>query len=741
MAIQIHVSEKDKHIHNAVLCRIADEVDVLLTASDRPEPGKVNVGAADFACRHNGCAEYLANRLKPDQWQLVYPVEDGGFIITGDCGSRINSALLDVIDCLKRNDVQSLRTGFREPVFKRMDLSFDDCSFGFTRAADDFDLEEHLYEVVRLGIENFEINRLYDDIPVQIRERRIWRDRYQWWNTYMPALDMFYESELSRGTYAVSMLQQNRAVLLQTAALARSYGLKLTYTTFEPRAWPERLFHHFPELRGARVDHPAYSSEPEYAPDINHPHVLAHYRDLMRQLMHDVPDLDLFEVWAQDSAAGFPWAEKLYAGANGPIGVRREPVSASINRFLGTLKAEASKINSETKIHINISWVFPHNEQDEIIRHLPDELGISFGFARKPGVAITDDAWSLIGTDKRKQARGLMEGVGCNWKRYAPLLGFPFPGGTLDKLRSLAEAEVMHVALRGGIVPPMFVPHCINSEVIKAFQIDGAQFDLESLLIRKAEEWTNSRAEADMLVAAWHLCDAFDASYDNARQGLHWTTSMFVSPRTLFRKMVRPIVPDHSLLNFEETRYYQSNVFLTHETDPSWHDISFFNFEQMTSDENMIRAVARFNSQLLPTLNECLQILETAGSCCSDTLRDVRDRVRCFLFISQTERNLLDVQVAIHQYYITGDHQERQAISQRIKAAMLNDIETTQAFVELLRTTSSVLIPVTSGEETPFMFKAPLDQLLRRKIIVMEKHLDDLPGPHFEGCYFLERRM
>ena len=47
---------------------------------------------------------------------------------------------------------------YRVPAFKRYFENYDDLSFAFARAADDFDLEIHMIDMVRVGVENFEIN-------------------------------------------------------------------------------------------------------------------------------------------------------------------------------------------------------------------------------------------------------------------------------------------------------------------------------------------------------------------------------------------------------------------------------------------------------------------------------------------------------------------------------------------------------------------------------------------------------
>lgn len=734
--IRITVSKCEKAQFETVLRILSKKIGLSIEYSDIPVPGGVNIGGIDFAKANKSCSDFIFQSKISSHWEMIFKMEEGGCIVSGEDLGRINCAFLTVVDNLLLDN--EIITEIRYPVFNRMYQNFDDCSFGFSRAADNFDLELHMLEMLRIGLENFEINRIYDDIPIQVREKKIWWDKYQWWNTYMPALDMFYESSLTSGTYNPKMLRNNRKVLLETAKLARELGLKPVYTAFEPRAWPQRLFERYPELIGARVDLSAYSCEPEYAPDVNHPLVLNHYRELVKQLLQDVPDLDMFEVWSQDSAAGFPWALRLYPGANGPNGIRKLPLWQSVNSFMSTIKDEASKYNKDIKVNINISWVFLEEEQLDIIKNIPENIGISFSFNRAFNANISNNLWDLWETLKafnKTDAQALREGIGCNWKIYGPLFGFPFPRGTFNALKTFQEAEVQNISLRGGIVSSVFVPNCINNEVIKEFKFKGNKMDLDAFLTRMASKWTNNKTDADILKAVWDICDEFDSSY--SRCGLHWTTALFISPRTLFRKMIIPIVPDLSLLSFEETRYYKPNVFLTHETDPSLYDISFFNFEQRTSDENMQNAVLLLDN-LLQKLEKCMSLLDKIKDSHSEILCDLRDRIECFYYISETERNMLDTQINIHLYKASCDDMQKIEARRRIKENMHKEIDNTEKFIKLLKNTKSVLIPVTSGEETPYMFKAPLYNLLECKVKVMKKHFDDIPGPEFNGSFFVE---
>lgn len=672
--------------------------------SDRLAPGCVNIGFA------------YSQELAGLQRASCVSTYEGGYIVEGTELFFEASELLGVLHLLE--NAQEPKCGVKKAVFNRYYQSFDDCSFGFSRCADGFDLELQLLEMVRMGLESIDINRLYDDIPQQVKERANYEDKYQWWDIYSAALDMYYESPLTLGTYDPRMLQKNRQTMLETARIARGLGMKLLFVTFEPRAWPERLFQRYPDLRGPRVDYAVYSCEPEYAPDVNHPWVRHHYECMAQQLLQDVPDLDMIEAWAQDSAAGYPWAEGLYPGPNGPIRGRKFPLSVSVNNFMNALKKGARQISPNVCIHMNLSWGFPTwEEAREVFRNLDKDI--------QPTVAGYDIWW--IKEDGCTDFQLLQEGLSTQWKRYAPLLGFPYPGNLYRNLCKF-QGEVDNLVMRGGITPNYFAPNCINNEVVREFKYKGKELDIDDLLSRFAGSWTDSEEEKECLLQAWKLCDEIDASRGSKA---FWTTSTFVSSRTLFRHMVSPIVPDPSKLTYAESRYYKPYTFWCLATDPAWHDITYFGFERRTSDENLQETVRYMDTELLPLLRKCEKLLEGQTN---PVLVDIRQRVQCFLYISETERNQMDVQLQIHRYKENPD----EALRDTIRKDMEQDIQTTQKFITLLKNAENVLIPTTSGEETTYMFKTPLWPTLEQKIRAMENHFDDVPGPEFfEDKYYL----
>jgi len=707
---------------------VAARLGLPLAKSEAPVPHAINIGPPKFAGRYPEAKKLLASVPAGRRWDLICEDDGGTWIVTGATPFAAAHAALTLADWLRWDEPmpQPFRK-VRTPVFRSMTMEFDDWTTGFGRLADGFDMRKHVADAARVGIQALEVNLLADAVPIQVRERRVYEDKYQWWCIYSPGLDMFFESDLTRGTYTRAMLNRNLEKLKATAAMCRAWGITPTFIAFEPRVWPERLYDKYPELRGTRVDNSDYSAEAEYAPDVNHPWVRQHYAEMMTQLMEAVPDLGLFSVWAQDSNAGFPWAEKLYASANGPRAPRRRPVEESVANFMTTLRDAGRKVNPKLQLTICGSW-FTKDEVEKIARTLPADIGISY--TTTPGYRGTTGNWAPIELIRRcgKEPQVQIEELSNPWKPLGPILGVPSPWLVYEKLCDIqTEGRVRDLILRGGIQTEVFVPNFITNEVIRAFLFEGSDLDVESLIVRRAKAWTKDDAEANALVEAWRLCDSAVRDVNV----LAWTVN-FVSGRTLWRRIVRPIVPNQALLTLQDKCYYNHLEFTVGHTDPAWIDHFYKGWGRMVRDDEAHAALSNFDDKLLPKLREAVRILN-AREPLSDTARDVRDRIRTFLHVFTTDRNLIEVQEAIHA--CLAESRERPETSghrRRIRRAMENELVNVRQFIELLESSPSTLIPVTSWEETPFIHRAPFSHLLKLKLDRMERHLADPPGPWFD---------
>ncbi len=699
---------------------LADEFKLEMMSGDEPVDNALNIGFdeelndVDYRIRENA---------------------EGGVFISGKDKFSVCHAALRLIDLINYGELDEDQLINLEGscTFEQLDMVFDDYTAGFNRNADNFCLETHVRDLARTGIRTFEINKLYDDVPIQVRERLVWQDKYQWWAFYMPALDMFFESELNRGTYSKSLLERNRAEMNKAANAARNYGIKPVFVIFEPRAWPERLFAKYPELRGARVDMPTYSAEAEYAPDVNHPLVLEHYRELTTKLLEAVPDLDLIEVWSQDSCAGFPWSKRLYTGENGPVKFRKRPPEEGVVNFMSCLRDAGRKINPALRLNISLNW-FPEDEQDAIMKKLPGDIDVTTTIFPKdlykqftPGIVNDNynveriernwDAWH----GSRKFNRELtvqFEDVSNPWKPLGPLQGFPYPYAACEMLKDVCGHGVKNFVIRGGLTSQAFVPYFINNEVIRSFQYQQNEFDLDRLLLSRAQAWANSEPEADLLLQTWKGCDEIFRIYNSP----YWTVSMFVSARTLFRRLIRPMVPNPENLELPETRFYRPMEFLVGESDPAWFDCFSYGYGQIFSDEEAIERT-RLCDLLLEKARSIADQLSNADFAFGKALSDLQLRIAGFINMTETDRSIFAIQKAIHDCQKDNSESNRRLL----RNEMSREIDNCASFIKLLEEIENhtTIFPVSSGEDNVYLLRAPLSHQLKLKKKVMEKHLDD----------------
>ncbi len=722
---------------------LAADWDVPVQRSNEPEPNALNLGPVDFACADPAAARILAGAPEDAVWELLLEQDDGTFLISGATPLAAARASLQFEEWLAEPVPEgAARATLRTPRFRSLDMEFDDWTGGFNRLADGFDLERHVRDIVRLGATSLEVNMLADAVPVQVRERRVHEDKYQWWCIYCAGLDMFVESRLNRGTYDCRLLERNLATLKRYCETALKWGLTPTVVAFEPRVVPERFFDKHPDLRGARVDCSDYSAEAEFALDPCHPLVREHYRELMRNLLAEAPRIGRISIWSQDSNAGFPWARQLYAGPNGPRMARKRPVEDSVRALAEALRDGGREINPDFKVTVCLAWFQDHEVPGRILPDeiaalcttLPPEIDVSFTIppaGRNRDGALTGRLNNARGEKIRsfgREPRFQVEGPSNWWKPLGPVLGAPHPLLTFNMLRALErDARALDVILRGGVQTEVFVPRYVNNAVIRAFLYRGSDLDIDDLLERLARKWTRRSEEAAALVRAWKLCDRAVAFVRPAA----WTVN-FVSGRTLWRRLVRPLVPNQALLEWEDRRYYRHLEFTVGPTDPAWIDHFYKGWGRMVRDDQAVETVRNLEQNILPPLREALAALDAAAPL-TDTARDVRDRIACFLHMLTTDRHLLEIQEAIHACLAEDrKHPERSRHTARIRRCIDAELTNTRASRRLVETSPATLIPVTSGEETPFMIKAPLAHQLHCKIESMKRHRNDPPGPWFD---------
>lgn len=128
--------------------------------------------------------------------------------------------------------------------------------------------------------------------------------------------------------------KQTYASLQRECEALREHGLRGWIHLLEPHAWSDEIFEAHPDWRGPRVEFPPRAKKPYWAPCVDHPEVLAIYRQTIARLCSELPEIDTFRLITNDSGAGICWSAKLYSGTNGPTTCESRPYGQRVRDFL-----------------------------------------------------------------------------------------------------------------------------------------------------------------------------------------------------------------------------------------------------------------------------------------------------------------------------------------------------------------------------------------------------------------------
>jgi len=550
-------------------------------------------------------------------------------------------------------------------------------------------------------------------------------DSYAWYLSYAPALDAFVESTLTKGLYPAAELENNLADLAGAAELARAYGLKPGFVCYEPRCVNEKIFDRHPQLRGTRTDHPGRSLVPRYALDIAHPRVLEHYAEMLANLMQTVPDLRYLVFWTGDSGSGLPFAKRLYFGPNGSYLAKSKTIQRMAADFSGALLEAGRKVNPEFEVLMEIGWEYTDSERERITAALPEGVTVTHpvgagksGFlsGRTPG-----RAQEFIDCDRQAGKEPYGEIVVSSWWDFEPVFGIAFPGVLKAKFELLKHLGLRSFFTRGGIASSPQCPYNINNELYSELIREQEIEDLNQFLHKKALAWCGrDEGQAGLLVNAWLSGEKALVSWPV----LNWYQAGPVTTQS--RWLTRPLVPDFTLLEKWEREAFERSVF-TLEWDIGRLNLAFEGGIRIFKDKDMAASVKAFDESMLPMLELTAGTLEQGLALGrKEVIQDQRDRYRGLLLLMRTVRNSFAAQVAVNRYLLKqGKRRElRKSLDEAIRAELAN----TRDWIGLLSESRTNFFHLCKSEETPFLYKTPVEDLDLR-LRVMERHLGDEPGP------------
>ena len=544
-------------------------------------------------------------------------------------------------------------------------------------------------------------------------------DVYSWFYDYSPDLDQFVTSKLIEGFYPAEYLRKNLEFLKAGADLALNNGLVPGLHINSPRSMPDAFWEKYPFLRGARIDHPRESFQPRYTLAMAHPVVQQHYRELIQNILREVPHLGFIHIWSNDSGSGFEFVTSLYAGRNGGPYLIREwksdddiarKAAENVLTYYRLLRDEARKVNPEFRVICDLGPFYAERKY----------------IAPNLGGGLDAGAFGSFEGSESMDEREQLNGVGAIVHQKLDLgdnniLGVPCPKLTLERLQLAANAGATSVLV--GATPRSLAPYDINGDVLQAFQRDS-QTPLEDVLNAKAEQWVGS-AHVEILRQLWDLSDTAVRSYP---VGVPYSTFAF----PWFRLWVRPFVPNIEAIPELDRFYYERDLLATF-NNPARIDLNndmMWNFLTVQEAGEKKRAIDR---SVLPPLRQALTSLTTILQRIDHTtpagkvFQDLHDRLWAAQCYYRTMRNSVAWTESVHGAMEARTQSEKHAFQQMCRDMVANELQNANNLLKLWKESKVDWVPISSIGESLHMYGENFGDHLQRKIKLMAEHIDDEP--------------
>jgi hypothetical protein len=616
------------------------------------------------------------------------------------------------------------------------------------RMARKFDREQYLHTLAKNGVTHVEVNGLASSFP---HEPGVPGEFYNQFYTYCAGLNQFVDTPLTRGIYPHEYLSANLDNLKSLARLCTRYGLKPGLLCFEPRTLPEHFFQEYPTLRGARVDHPFRSHRPRYTLAQDHPATRRHYRQLMKNLMEEVPSLEYISIWSNDSGAGFEHTSSLYVGRNGgPYMIREwrshedvaEAAGKSVVRYLRLLGDAASQVNPDFEVFLRMEHF--KTEHDFIMEGMGDRVSIEVPsmlvrgydlpyehprYPEQDGVAGSIHHTSFAPEEKERLSEARDQGFEPHLTYAAspalnlePLLGIPFPHQLYKKLQALHETGFRNVSALGGLLNTTQTPSWPNLRVLQAVQFNPT-LSVDTILERAAMEWVGA-AHAEELVSLWN---AVDEAVTYLPTVPLYTDFGFV----WLRLWTRPFVPDIEAIPKEDRLYYE-RFMVSPKNNPNINDLGKDVLFELITETSGRRKRRQLDSNVLPRLQSALQeathFVEQASDEARPVFVDLRDRIRAFKCWATTLRNTCAWVAGVHGYLDADTIEKKEECEQEVEDMVDTEMANARDLLELWENSTTEFMLIAEQGETSYIYGENFGECLRSKIELMEEYGEREPA-------------
>ncbi|GAB5561245.1 MAG: hypothetical protein SynsKO_28920 [Synoicihabitans sp.] len=714
------------------------------------------VVAADQA--GNGFSVALAERNlvnPPDtegqaQWIWLRLTDDG----TGELVATHGSFLFSGLSLLENGLTAEVRAKLCDGVLLPATFNFhrphyDACLTQYWRSARGFEDEAYVRKLAETGFTHCEINSMHAHFPY---EESVEAEFYPQFYTYCAGFNHFVNSQLTEGLWPEHYLEANLMRLKHLAKLAQRYGLKPGVLMFEPRNMPEKFFVKYPTLRGARVDHPFRSRLPRYCLAQDHPVTRRHYAECMERMMDAVPELSYLSVWANDSGAGFEHTSSLYVGRNGgPYMIREwrdhdkiaETAGKSIIDYMANLQKAAAKTNPNFDVILrlepfknehdtikaglggNLTWEgpsmlvhgydlpYPHPKYPENMGVAGSALHTTMDESEAP--AMTASKAAGVNPIMNYAASGLMN--------HEPLIGMPFPRMVHAKMRALKGMGADRASCFGGLAHAEATPFWPNPVAIRAAQFTP-EASIDDVLLNHATE----------LVGA-DYAKQLDDAWRSFEEALIWQPLVALYCAFGFcwqRSWDRPFVPDIEAIPLADRRYYEKHGCFQH-NNPGVNDLGRDVLFDLITREQGDKMSRDMDTELLPRVRQLIADLDAilegveSGSLPERVFCDLRDRVRGYLHWAAALRSVCAWVGSVYGYLDSESDEERDEHEKRLQESIDLDLRNTAELLDLIETTDTEFMVVSSAGNHTYFYGEDLPELLRKRIELTNQYRHHKP--------------
>ncbi len=562
-------------------------------------------------------------------------------------------------------------------------------------------------------------------------------DPYPVWYYQSPSLFKIFPPDRLKPYVNIEYAEKIAAIFEARCKILRRYGLKAFYWTTEPAVLPEKFFTDNPELRGPRVDHPNRSKVARFAPCVDHPEVLAMYRETMKIIMKRCPEITIFNLFTSDSGSGFCWNHGLYAGRNGNSNCEHRPMTERVVGFMTTLQQAAGE--SEAEIEINMQPIHPRQwmpatftDPQHIAKQLPKGLTLATyknasgeTFNRgKPGWG--GEAFNPVAglTNPLSIARKLTQSFGKNsdgQEVYDEYLNLTTLSSTENKrlIATPADPEILN----------------FNLPLYERLHRDKPQNQADMMRVLREHAIELAGVDgADDLLQIWLSLDMIA----NDLLVLNFGSVLFMGP-ILARWINRPLVPFPGELSPEEIAYYRPFLFQAKGEEQA-NNVIDIQAMRMFEGYGAKMLVQRVYEMVMANLTKAEKLAKGLQEKETDVSRkegwkNLVNRLAVLHSLVQTIDNVIAYQAFLDLARSRGVEPEENPVlgvtaswdRQEIQRIARNEIDNAARLKRILESSSVPLIltaPIPEYE-TIRVLGPELPQQLQNKIDIMNKHWTD----------------